>query len=364
MNLVLAGGESHPHVKPGPPQKRAPLPPFDTPVPSPDPPYAPIPVYTSLPPNQVISDGPDPLWWRGNSFAVTIPGLPPVDGTGPNPERCLSWFLDRYSADWQAKILKAYTDRGYTHFTLSLQDSYAAGQSLSQFVQTALSVKAAGIPFVHVQLLSKLWTPQSCTWDNYAAGVIVPAMSALISAGAVDHVSNWEADLIWQTDPGNMQSVIDGIAAICASAPYPVYQWFHGSPHIAGWGPNPYNRRVWWPQQRGKLTGVLFQGRGWAESYPPGADAWPAGDMQARAMDTCTQFAEPSQQNVNGPFRFVYWEDCATQQFYEGACTEDEGDLRGWEAICGQIDRRDFVALSGFGNGCRYPNGDATLKHY
>jgi len=339
-------------------------------VPSPDAPYEPIPVYTSLPSNQVIPAGPDPLWWRANCFGMTVPGLPIVDGVGPYHERFLSWFLDRYSPYWQVQILAQYLQRGYTHFTVSLQDSVRGTpqRTVKQFVDMCRLLKACGL-YVHVQLLSKLWTPESCTWDSYARDEITPALTALIEAEAVDHVSNWEMNLTWQTQPETMQTVIDGIHGLLAAAPYKVHQWVHFSPHYASWGPNPHDRFVWWPSQRGKLTGVLFQGHGWAESYPPApagesADHWPAGDMQARAVDTLKQFAQPDQQNVDGPFRFVYWEDCATQQFYEAGCTEDIGDLRGWESICAQLPGTSCVPIAGFGNGARYSDGTATLTHW
>jgi hypothetical protein len=322
-------------------------------------------VYTTLPANQVIPDGPDPLWWRANCFGMTVPGLPVVDGVGPYHERFLSWFLDRYSLEWQETILEMYVSRGYTHFTLSLQDSMnGAGFSLEDFVETCLRVKAAGIPYVHVQLLSKLWTPESCTWDNYARDVVTPALNALIAAKAVDHVSNWEMNLTWQSQPENMQTVVDGIANIVNAAPYKVHQWVHFSPHYTSWGPSPHDRFQWWPAQRGKLTGVLFQGYGWAEDYPPGTDHWPAGDMQARAVDTLLQFARGDQQNIDGPFLFTYWEDCATQQFYDAGCTEDIGDLRGWEALCSQLPGHDTVPIAGFGNGARASDGSSLLKHW
>jgi hypothetical protein len=352
-----------------PPVARGPLPPFDTPIPSPDHPWPVIPVYTTLPTNQVIPEGPDPLWWRGNVFGIAMPNMPMISGMEGSPNlHVLTWFLDRYPPDFRADFLQVYAERGYTHFSLSWPDSRVFGTSEDQFVDLCVSVLEAGIPYVHVKLLSKYYDPCDALWPEVSGG-ITSIMRKLIDAEAVQHVSNWEMNLIWQHRPENQQSVIDGIAGICAAAPYPIHQWFHGSPHYASWGPNPHDRFEWWPKQRGKLAGVLFQGHGWAREYPclpPGqtAEHWPAGDMQARAVDTLRQFARGDQQNVDGPFRFVYWEDCATQMFTDAACTEDIGDLRGWESICAQLPGTACVPISGFGNGCRYPDGRPTLGQW
>ncbi len=135
-----------------------------------------------------IPSGPDRKFWRGDAWGVTVPGLPFVyAGSSIHPERALTWFFDRWTADWQTQILDAYRQRGYTHFTLSWPDSRVsggvdnAGQTPAQFAATAVKVHTA-IPFVHVMLTSKDFDPANASADDRMAAVS-PAIDALIAAG-------------------------------------------------------------------------------------------------------------------------------------------------------------------------------------
>jgi hypothetical protein len=56
--------------------------------------------------------------------------------------------------------------------------------------------------------------------------------------------------------------------------------------------------------------------------------------------------------------RIIAFETMAFAQLY-GKCDENDGNLRDWELLCGTRDDLTCARpVSGFGNGCRYPNGD------
>jgi hypothetical protein len=292
-------------------------------------------VHTALPSNQVIPPGPDRHWWRGNAWAVTIPGLPLVhQGSRVHPERVMTWFLDRWDAAWQQRILDEHGRRGYTHFALSWPDSRDGnGQSIAQFVATARKVKAAGF-FVEVFLGSKDYDPHNRDAAVWAPR-IDPVMDALIAAHAVDgFVVAWEADL-WNVAGDPFQSIVDHVAA--KAVPAGVDVWLHFSSERMSLQKDGTTTVDYWKLQAGKVTGLLYQAR----------TEWGAGMLQARMNDVEVRLA------LAGEFRLVAWELYAALQFSHDHPDENEGDLKGWEALC----TPGPIPVSGFGNGARRPDG-------
>jgi hypothetical protein len=315
-----------------PPEARAPLPPLD---------HSGNPV-TTLPTNLNRPDHPDRLFWRGNAWSVTIPGLPFVPGgSSEQPERCLTWFYDRWDASWRAKIREAYAARGYTHFVLSWPDSRSQGVTVDQFVALALELTDAGF-FVHVMLGSKDYDPHDQTWTQLEP-LMAPVLRALIAAKAVSSVALWETDL-WNIPGAPLQTILDGIANI--AVPADVHQWVHFSTERTSWFVDGGNRRSWWQRQNLTLVGILYQD-----------DVnWDMGTRQARLADTQNQFGEPNQQcwlTADGKFRLVAWEMDAAAQFSNPQPDENQSDMRGYLAVCSP----GAVAVAGYGNGARMIDG-------
>lgn len=340
MGLLFdAGGPARPA-----PVARGPLPPFDT-AGNPQ---------TTLPANQIALPGPwASLWWRGNAFSVTIPGLPWLPGltSSVNPERCLTWFLwHPLWADWVDTILTLHAERGYTHFTLSWVDARDFGLTIEQFVAICVRVRSWGFE-VHVMFEAKDGPATDQTWDSYWATNIAPVLQALIAANAIQHACpGWEFDG-WNIPGGPTQTIIDGFAAICG--PADVKLWMHFNAGKTAWFADGSNRFAWWQDQVGKLDGLLYQCFPTAPWGVP-EQGWDPGTMQARIADTTNRDAN----FIAGVFKFVVWENGAAKQFDDPAFDENQTDMIGWLALCSP----GGCAVSGFGEGARLPDGTETLR--
>jgi len=337
---LFAQGQRRQSAVPRPkPKNQGQLPPFDL---SGDP-------HTNWPNNQrALPSGWDKRFWRGNAWSVTIPGLPWVPGgSSQQPERVLTWFLDRYEPAWQTQILTAHAERGYTHFSLSWPDSRSYGQSLEQFIATCRLVKSWGF-YVHVFLGSKVYDPQDETWGGWWGQVTAPVLQTLVSAGCVDIITpGWEWDG-WNVPGDSTFAIYQGLAAIAVPAGIDV--WTHFDIEYTSWFADGGNRFQWWDSMRGILTGILYQGNPFLN--PDGSLVWSMGERQARAADTQNQdtFAD-------GTFKFVYWEADAAEQFDNAHPTEAEAAMHGYLMLCSP----GGCAVNGFGNGCWLPDGTPTL---
>jgi hypothetical protein len=370
-----------PTPTPGPPrpqpEQRPPLPPFDPgtwEAPNPGDPPLYHPVYTDL--WQPPAPFGDTRWWRGDAWGVTVPGLPYVDGgaTGLAQDRVLTYFLGRYGRDWEDRILDAHLIRGYTHFSLSPQDEFACGMTQQDYVAMAKRVRQAGF-HVHHLLRSKYYTPAALMsagprlragahlekmWEPelYHQGVprstfnpadMRPLMEALLSAGAMQIATPaWEMNY-WS--PTACRQMIDHDAGVigmeCLIA-------LHFYPHYISWQQPWETPSDFWHQNHGKVDGVLYQ-----------ADpSWTAGMMAARINDALVRLNPGglwglSDSGRGHPIDVVSWENVATKQFwndYTGngrLADEDVGNCMGYELLCAP----GTMAVHGFGNGARYPDG-------
>lgn len=335
--LLLLTGDSV-AIEPIP---RGPLPPFDPDTTDPDT-GAPLPVNKIIP--YPVPKERNKIWWRGNFGAVTIPGLPWVEGgaTGPAQDRCLTWFLDRWAVDWQHTILLTYAQRGYTHFTLSWPDSRIYGTSIAGYVDLARRVQSYGL-WVDHHFFAKGIDPQ-----NPDPSTVYPLIDALLGAGALDiGTVGWELNAF--NDPDQIQRLIDGVCSRTVPAGIPTY--LHFLPHYASWQENHEQPGDFWNRQIGKIQGLKYQ-------CDP---RWSAGMMQARVNDVLVRLIKGGLWGIPHTFDVVVWETVLMAQFNNAAggtspsghYDEDYGDLIGYETLCSQ----GPMPVMGFGNGGRMPDG-------
>lgn len=324
---------------------RPPLPPFDPDTTDPDT-GAPLPVYTVLreePPAKA-----DVSWWRGDAWGITVPGLPGVAGgaNGPAQQRVLTYFLDRYGRDWEAVILEMHRDYGYTHISLSPQDSFANGQSEDDYVAMAIRCREAGL-FVHHLLRSKYYT------DLHAPDLSAPdaLVERLLESDAADvFTPAWECNC-WS--PQIVRQMVDHDAARIGTR---ARIMLHFLPHYISWQANDETPTDFWRANVGKVDGVLYQ------CIP----TWSAGMMAARTQDCLDRLAPGGLWGLGDsgrghPFDLTVWETIATCQFGNGVdgdgrtADENIGNLKGYETVCSP----GLMCVKGYGNGGRRPDGTA-----
>src|SRR5436190_23755320 len=165
---------------------RPPLPPFDPDTIDAES-GAPLPVQTAL--REAPPAHADVRWWRGDAWGITLPGLPalPGGGVGAAQSRVLTYFLDRYGRDWEAQILRRHRENGYTHISISPQDSFAVGTSEDAYVAMAVRCREAGL-FVHHLLRSKYYSSADPDLD-----AVNPLVERLLAEDAMQVCSPaWE----------------------------------------------------------------------------------------------------------------------------------------------------------------------------
>lgn len=343
---------------PGPTTPRGPLPPFDTGTTDPDT-NAPLPVYTVL---REAPPSPDVGWWRGNAWAITLAGLPAVPGgaSGAAQNRVLTYFLDRYdrtagtvaARTWETQILNQHVNDGYTHISLSPQDSFAQGMSVDDYVAMSVRCRNRGL-FVHHLLRSKLYTDLNAPNLDDVNGLV----NRLLDAGALQVATPaWEMNS-WS--PENVRAMIDHDAALIGTRCVIMLHFLAG---YISWPPPTEDSASFWRKNHGKVDGLCYQCN----------PTWSAGMMAARINDGLDRLApngiyglglsgRNDAHGVEHPIWYVAWETIATQQFNNlndgdgRLATEDIGDLKGYENLCAP----GLMIVRGFGNGGRRPDGTA-----
>jgi len=377
---------------PGPPPvvlvPREPLPPFDVDTTDPDT-GAPLPVYTAL--REAPPAHADVSWWRGDAWGVTIPDLPIVPGgatSGGARSRVLTYFLDRYDraagggTTWEQQILDQHRANGYTHISLSPQDSFADGMTEDDYVAMAARCKRAGL-FVHHLMRSKYYTDVNITSAQRRdprrnrrlferlreAPKVFPAMpdvsepdallERLLREGVMDvETPAWECNC-WS--PETVRAFIDHDAALIGSR---CVIMLHFLPHYISWQANDETPTSFWEANYGKVDGLCYQ-------CDP---SWTAGMMAARVTDGLDRLAPhglwglgysgrgiTADAPYGHPIWYVVWETVATMQFnnaHDGdgrVSDEDTGNLKGYETG----NAPGLLIARGFGNGARRPDGTA-----
>lgn len=276
---------------------------------------------------------------RADAWGVTIPGLPFVPGgSSRHPERCLSWFLDRWDAGWQSQILKAHVERGYTHFYLSWPDSRAVGTSLDGFVSLCNQVKTAGL-FPHVKLASKDFDQRDQSAAQWAAS-LDPVMDALAGIAAEYGVWEWNFFNI----PG--QTTIDTFKYIGQKAhSQGATFWMHFSTEVTSWFANgdPRGRFGFYDDIGTDVDGLDYQT----------SPTWDIPMLQARIVDSLSQFGRQGNRH-----KFRLFEDSASLMFDNDQPDEDHANLRCYLGCCTTDNVTGTDAkVWGFGNGGRKPDG-------
>lgn len=181
---------------------------------------------------------PDISYFRGDAWAVTIPGLPFVpQGSSEHPERCLTGFYNRWDASWRQKIRAAHGQRGYTHILLWLADMLCGPMnvSLSEVAYLCAELKAAGF-YVAGWLGSKEY-PQFIPHDAHvndwrtALDPVFDELKGLLDIAVI----GGEYDL-WNLGNPNDPTPFE-IADYVVSKGLPTY--FHFSTYVTFWGNIP-----------------------------------------------------------------------------------------------------------------------------
>lgn len=298
-------------------------------------------------------------YYRGDAWSVTIPGMPWVPGASSNfPERVLSWFVDRYTSDWQHKYLNVYAGYGYTHLALSAADSLAgtheggpphgppgAGQTLQQLIATCRLVKSYGL-YVHMLLGSKVFWPHDMDPDQYTARSF-PILDALLDADCIDEVCpGWEWNLWNVPGPWTIETFQrHGERAHSAGRSC----WSHYGPHTTSWfaDGDERGRFGFYDDLGSSMDGINYQ----ADS------SWDPDMLQARIVDSLWEFGQREREGKFVP-KFRLWEDVAILQFDNPHPDENEGNQRGFIGCCTVDNVRGGPAkVYGYGNGGRRPDG-------
>lgn len=291
-----------------------------------------------------IPAAPNLRWYRGDFCGVRVPNLPPILGDGSDTTLVFTPFIDRYGSSDRANIYQAHRDRGYTHFQVSWLDSRQFGFDAAAFIATCQEIQGNGF-YPVIFLMGKGDDPDV----GNMAPIIDPVINGLISAGAMATCCvGWELSL-WM-DPTQCQNAIDHVTALTVPAGIPTYVHFQQD-YLSFPQANQDNASFWNPNV-GKLTGCYFQGDPFAT----------CGQKQARVADCLTRFAGndgfATDSGFGHPFDFVYWENTAFAQFFNGE-SEADGRTMGYNCLCSPAlsGPAGTVAVSGYGNGAMAPDG-------
>lgn len=325
--LLSASGPSRPPLRPQPP-----LPPFD-------PDDSGGQVHTTPPPELVIPFGPDPLFLRADFNGVTLDesrwGVPPIFiGANTTPRSMLMTPMAiLYPRHWQDAILTEHAERGYTHFVIA-PDGWNLAENgfemtAQKLVDWAQYIRSWGFYVV-------LWRSFPFEYDG--------ALDVLASAGLVDfYIAGEEVDS--KVTAEVYLSVLDGVlkyglpVGTHFTANYP--SGFPRDTFLTDW--SPYNGKVH----------LMWQADQTDSAGTQGARLYYARQRVNLGLVGDGEFSHPA------PDCRVYaFETMATAQLY-GQCDEAYGNLRDLELLyTTRLDDR-IRAVSGFGNGCRLPNGTA-----
>lgn len=295
---------------------------------------------TTLPPEQVIPRGYDIRWWRGDIGGTTVPDsqpLPLVPGGNALTQWTISFLLPWYTRAQQDIILTQHARRNFSHIHLDWYQAQAAGYSMTQFAQLIAYCQSWGF-FTSAWMLSKLFGLYY-SWAD-AAPIIDPLLAAITAqADITKHVAVVGAELNACTQPGS-PGLDDMIRETAKRSPYPAV---HFEPNYPGWPPPNVPPEVWYADLGDALKLILWQGDSSQAAATQAAHCW---DTRWRAA-------------VGNPdLRVVAFELRASEQLY-GRVTENQAALTGWENLCATRNALapNALAVAGFGNNARYPNG-------
>lgn len=268
---------------------------------------------------------------RADAWGVPIPGLPFVSGvpgsggSSEHPERLITGLDYKYDRALWPRMVGAHLDRGYTHWLRwwpNARDD--GGNSISQFVDDCLYLKSLGMPYIIVNLGSKVFDPRDQSLREWQARVDL-VIDQLTMHRAVDElIPAFEMDSF--NIPGGptiQYSKWVGQKAHAAG----VSCWLHFFPEHTSWfaDGDSRGRFGFWDDLGADVDGLCYQSMGLA---------WDVPFLQAKIVDTLSQFGR--QGNIH---KFRLMEDLASAQF-SGVPTgsdfpnEDHAALRAFLACC------------------------------
>jgi len=359
VGLEPNGSQLGPQI---PPVSRAPLPPFHQPVNYP----------TTLPFHPPTQR--DLAFYRGNFCGIRVLGAPAVPGSnGDNPECVMACLLDNYPPEIQHAYLLQYAQDGYTHLQRSLGHALYYGHSLEDYIALSRVAREQYGLFCDHWLMGggegADWTfkiPDQTV--DYWRPLLAPYIDALVVAGVMDCCCvGWQLDQF--NIPGNV--LIGIIAWMGQYLPQSVPLYTHWVNEALAWWADKGetwndaftgstfvdNRFTWWWVMQPYLTGGHHQGSNEMALNDPK-------QYQDRLCDTLDPFGGNTSKGNMGqswrggvkPFALTAFEVTAQFQF-NGACSEDQGDLAGYVLMCTKSGTG--LPIAGYGNGARMPNGKA-----
>lgn len=350
--LASSAGSSAP---PWPPAPRAPL--------------GPLPPDTM---NVLPWDPPvgDRRFLRANAWSITLPGAPIIPaGSTKQPQRILSYLLDRYPREWQEKWLDANAARGYSHIVQSVADMMAnpvspnpaqippgGGMSLQQVIDFFGRLSERG--WVLAFFGSKYFQPSNMSTQQWIDW-IMPLLEPILAAGVIEEaVPGWEWDL-WNL-PGEVSlSVHKAVGKRMHAAGKLCFH--HFSTHYTSWfaDGDPDGRFGYWYRKNKPgypdglnedVDGILYQSDA----------AWSHKERQDRIVDTLWQYGLEPRKADGQPMHILrsYEPGAPTMQFDGDHPTEDESDLIGFLDCCTYDNVKHTDAkVWGYGDGGRRPPG-------
>jgi hypothetical protein len=358
-------------LRPTPPAARGPLPPY----------LQPINYRTVMPWTPPVADRD---YMRGDAWGVVMENAPIVGGTSTrHPERILSWFLDRYTLDFQKAYLEKYASFQYTHLKLSLADSCGKidngvnsppgnAQTLDQFIETCALVKRY-VPYTQVMLGSKYFADfegrlgncpnhmSAQQWADWAD----PILDRLIAAKVLDEcILGWEWNL-WNNPGEDSIEAFKHAGAKCHAAG--VSFWQHFGPHYTSWQADGDDRGRfgWYDDIAGYVDGLNYQTMG---------AHWSPKMLQDRMVDTLWLFGQRGNDfkfRLDEDFATFMWDndvvsvqvddqvdDAGNPVLTSVSVTPEDANLRDYIGCCTIDDVKHTDAkVWGYMNGGRRPDG-------
>lgn len=292
---------------------------------------------------------PAPRMYSGNMCGTRVLGLPSIPGRGGPDDLVASWFYDRYSLGWQAKIRSGWMPK-YPDVLLSWPDSRAAGASALDF---GVTCRTLGLQQYRpaVMLASKDYDPlgdrvnfDQAQLDGILANVrpVIPYLTNVAPRVGIA----WESDL-WLSPP-TLHALIDELAPVFVAYGCKVY--VHFSPGKGAWQENNHQTAYFWNAHIGQLTGLFHQripGSS-AADYQYNASGCLADDLER--FGGADGFSADS--GFGHPWDLIALEITASEQFGSGM---DEATGNSWGDIAMQTPVTNGLRVMGSGNGWTLP---------
>ncbi len=275
--------------------------------------------------------------YSGNMCGIYLPYLPPIDGGAANPALFITWFLNKYAPEIQARVVADYKARGFSDFLVSWDASqFASPQAFADWCWSLYQHDLEPAVMLTSKYANSGQTPEQIMAEIAPVLVALKEKVGRICVG-------FELDLWLQPDP--LQRLIDLMVPYVV--PWGGKLYVHFSTWYSSWpppGPTPFAR--FWNTNIGKLTGLLWQ---------TDVNA-PIADVQANAIDVLSRFAGnyfcSPDSGFGHPFDLIGLELQAEAAFAGNADEAKQNEYaRGIMATPPQQGPAGLVSVMGSGNG-------------